>query len=243
MKEEYSVKALTFDLFGTVLDLGGSLTPFIAKFLDSKGSDAPPQRFWEQWRYRQRIEQYQDNIMMLGHSGYLETARRAFVYTLGLNKIRASKEEVQKFMLAWRELSPFPEVRPALQKLKDDFRLVALSNGEPDFLDHLVKNRVEWNFDAVISVQVVGAFKPHPGVYLRAAALLGLNPAECLMVSANSFDVLGARACGFRGAYVNRYQLPMEDTPFQPDLEVRDFKELADTLTGGRWNETNQGRE
>jgi len=224
------IKALTFDLFGTVLDLAGSLTPFIAKFLEAKGSKLSPNRFWEQWRYRQRIEQYQDNIMMLGHSGYLETARRAFVYTLGLNQIQTTKEEVQKFMLAWQELSPFPEVVPALQRLKTQFRLVALSNGEPHFLDHLIKNRIHWNFDEVISVQVAGAFKPHPGVYLRAASILRFEPAECLMVSANSFDVMGARACGFGGAYVNRYNLPYEDTPFQADLVVKDFTELSDSL-------------
>jgi len=230
MEKLASVKALTFDLFGTVLDLAGSLTPFIGKFLEGKGSTVSPGRFWEQWRYRQRIEQYQDNIMMLGHSGYLETARRAFVYTLALNQIQATKEEVKKFMAAWQDLSPFPEVVPALQKLKTRFKLVALSNGEPQFLDHLVKNRIGWNFDGVISVQVAGAFKPHPGVYLRAASLLGLEPGECLMVSANSFDVMGARACGFRGAYVNRYHLPFEDTPFEPDLVVRDFRELATGL-------------
>ncbi len=230
MEKLASVRALTFDLFGTILDLGGSLTPFIARFLEAKGSSVSPGRFWEQWRYRQRIEQYQDNIMTLGHSGYLETARRAFVYTLTLNQIQAGKEEVQKFMLAWEELSPFPEVVPALGRLKPRFRLVALSNGEPHFLDHLVKNRIRWNFDGVISVQVAGAFKPHPGVYLRAASLLGLEPGECLMVSANSFDVMGARACGFRGAYINRYQLPFEDTPFQPDLTVTDFNELAAAL-------------
>jgi 2-haloacid dehalogenase len=230
MEKLVPVKALTFDLFGTVLDLGGSLTPFIAKFLEMKDSTAAAGRFWEQWRYRQRIEQYQDNIMMLGHSGYLETARRAFVYTLGLNQIQATKEEVRNFMLAWQELSPFPEVVPALSRLKTRFKLVALSNGEPHFLDHLVKNRIRWDFDGVISVQLTGAFKPHPGVYLRAASLLGLEPADCLMVSANSFDVMGARACGFRGAYVNRYQLPFEDTPFEPDLVVRDFQELATGL-------------
>jgi 2-haloacid dehalogenase len=230
MEKLTAVKALTFDLFGTVLDLSGSLTPFIARFLEAKGARVAPARFWEQWRYRQRIEQYQDNIMMLGHSGYLETARRAFVYTLALNQIQAAKEEVKKFMPAWQELSPFPEVVPGLEKLKTRFKLVALSNGEPQFLDHLAKNRIRWNFDEVISVQVAGAFKPHPGVYLRAASLCGLEPAECLMVSANSFDVMGARACGFRGAYVNRYHLPFEDTPFQPDLVVKDFTELAAAL-------------
>jgi FMN phosphatase YigB (HAD superfamily) len=88
------VQALTFDLFGTVLDLGGSLTPFIARLLQAKGASASPQRFWEQWRARQRLEQYQDTIMMLGHSGYLETSRRALVYTLALNGIEVSRAEV-----------------------------------------------------------------------------------------------------------------------------------------------------
>ena len=231
MEKWAMIKALTFDLFGTVLDLGGSLTPFIGSFLKAKGSEASPQRFWEQWRYRQRIEQYQDNIMMLGHSGYLETARRAFVYTLALNGVEASRDEVGEFMKAWQELSPFSDVIPALQRLKERYQLVALSNGEPHFLDHLAKNRVQWKFDRVISVQVAGAFKPHPGVYLRAASILGLEVGECMMVSANSFDVMGARACGFRGAFVNRYQLPYEDTPFRPDVVVKGFQELADRLT------------
>ncbi len=231
MKPELeNCKALTFDLFGTVLDLDGSLTPFICEFLTAKGSDADPNAFWAQWRYRQRIEQYQDNIVDLGHSGYLEVARRAFAYVLQLNNVEASRDEIHDFMIAWQSLSPFPEVVSALERLQNRYRLVALSNGEPIFLAHLAKNRIKWEFDAVISVQVVGAFKPHPGVYRRAAHILGLEIGECLMVSANSFDVMGARACGMRGAFVNRYGLPYEDSPHVPDVTVTDFTELADAL-------------
>ena len=224
------VEALTFDLFGTVLDLGGSLTPFIGHFLEAKGAGVSASRLWEQWRARQRLEQYQDTIMMLGHSGYLETSRRALVYTLALNEIEVSGAEVMKLMQAWQQLSPFPEVISSLERLRTRYRLVALSNGDPDHLDHLVRERICWNFDTVISVQNVGAFKPHPGVYRRAATALKLEVGQCLMVSANSYDVMGARACGFRGAYVNRYRLPYEDTPYQPDVTVRDFAELAEAL-------------
>jgi 2-haloacid dehalogenase len=167
---------------------------------------------------------------MLGHSGYLETSRRAQVYTLALSGIEASGTEVAEFMRAWQELSPFPEVLTALERLKTRFRLVALSNGDPDYLDHLVRHRIRWDFDGVTSVQTVGAFKPHPGVYRRAATILGLEVGQCLMVSANSFDVMGARACGYRGVYVNRYQLPYEDTPYQPDATVKDFTRLAEAL-------------
>ena len=106
--EKSNIKALTFDLFGTILDLGGSLTPYIADFLQAKDAPISSDRFWDQWRARQRIEQYQDTLVMLGHSGYLETVRRAFVYVLNLNKIETSGEEVQDFMGAWDMLSPVP---------------------------------------------------------------------------------------------------------------------------------------
>lgn len=224
-------RLLTYDLFGTILDLGGSLTPFIQESLNTRNAaDISADDFWEQWRYRQRIEQYQDTIMMLGHSGYLETVRRALHYTLRQNSIDATPNTVEMFMKGWKYLSPFPEVLTALQRLKTRYRLVVLSNGDPEFLDYLVKERVKWDFDGVISVTSFGAFKPHPSVYRGAAGQLGLEANTCLMVSANSFDIMGARACGYRGAYVNRYNLPYEDTQYQPDVSVKDFNQLADAL-------------
>ena len=224
------VKALTFDLFGTVLDLGGSLTPFIDVMLKEKGSETKGDQFWQQWRYRQRLEQFQDTIMMLGHSGYLETVRRAFVYTLALNKVEMSASEVKTFLECWQQLSPFPEVRAGLEELATRYKLVGLSNGDPEFLHHLATNRIKWDFHDVISVTTMGVFKPHPSVYRRAAQILGLEVGECMMVSANSFDVVGARACGLRGAYVNRYDLPYEDTPYRSDVIVTNFTELADEI-------------
>lgn len=225
-----SIRALTFDLFGTVLDLGGSLTPAIGRFLAEKGCSTDPAQFWQQWRYRQRIEQYQDSLVMLGHSGYLETARRAFVYVLRLNRVEFTNAEVEQFMRAWQQLKPFPDVVAALPRLASEFRLVALSNGDRSFLDHLVANRIKIDFDEVISVDVFGVFKPHPAVYRGAARILGLEPNEVMMVSSNSFDVMGARMCGNRGAFVNRYALPYEETPYVPDVTVKDFAELADAL-------------
>lgn len=167
---------------------------------------------------------------MLGHSGYLTVARRACVYTIQLNGIEASGTEVDQLMSSWQQLNAFPEVVSALERIRTKYRLVALSNGEPDFLEHLAKNCIQWEFDRIISVQVAGAFKPHPGVYRRAAQILELEVGECLMVSTNSFDVMGARMCGFRGAFVNRGKLPYEDTSYQPDVTVADFTELADAL-------------
>jgi len=133
-------------------------------------------------------------------------------------------------MSAWQGLSPFPEVVPALERLHDRYRLVVLSNGDPHYLEHLGENRVQYPFDEVISATGNGAFKPHPSVYRRAAQLLNLEVNQCLMVSANAFDCVGARACGFQAIYVNRYRMPVEDSPFQPALIVDDFTQLADAL-------------
>lgn len=227
-------KALTFDLFGTVLDLGGSLTPYIAEFVERRDAmdRVDPAAFWGQLRHRQRIEQYQDSLVQLGHTGYLETARKAFVYVARLNDLAPTDEEVDSFMRGWQQLSPFPDVADGLRRLEQRFDLVALSNGNPWFLDHLVRNRIKYDFHDVISVEVAGAFKPHPGVYRSAARLLGLEPGEIIMVSSNSFDVMGARTCGLRGIFVNRELVPYEDTDAQylPDLEVADFGEMADAL-------------
>ncbi len=225
-------KALTFDLFGTVLDLGGSLTPHLKIFLDACVSDLKPAAMWQQLRYRQRIEQYQDSMVELGHTGYLETVQKAFVYVARLNRLDPTPSQVETFMSGWQQLSPFPECVEALDRLQTRYRLIALSNGNPWFLDHLVKNRIKYDFDDVMSVEDVGIFKPSPAVYRRAARNLGVEPGELIMVSANSFDVMGARTCGFRGAYVNRYDLPYEDTQkqYEPDVTVQNFTELADAL-------------
>lgn len=222
--------ALTFDLFGTILDLGGSLKPAIAELLERDAPSRSPESFWDQWRTRQRLEQYQDTIMMLGHAGYLETVRRALHYVFRLNSLEPTEQRIKELMSAWQGLSPFPEVVPVLERLHECYRLVVLSNGDPHYLEHLVENRVQYPFDEVISATGNGAFKPHPSVYRRAAQLLNLEVNQCLMVSANAFDCVGARACGFQAVYVDRYKMPVEDSPFQPALIVDDFTELADAL-------------
>ena len=224
------ITTLAFDIFGTVLDLTGSMTPPTKNFLQRKGAAVSAEQFWDQWRARQRIEQYQDSLMMLGHSGYLEACRKALLYCLRLYNITFTDEEVRGFMQAWQGLTPHADVAEGLRRLRKRYQLVALSNGEQPYLEHLEKERMRFGFDALISVQRAGVFKPHPAVYRAGAMALGREPHEIMMVAAHAFDIMGARACGYRGAYVNRYRLPYEESPFQPDLEVRDFVELAERL-------------
>ena len=226
------VKWLAFDVFGTVLDLTGSLSAPVGNFLRAQGSGMSSDAFYAEWRDRQRIEQYQDNLLMLGHSGYLETCRRALVYCLRKHGVRHTEESVREFLRCYEGLRPFEDAVEGLRKLSGRYRLLALSNGEQRYLEELLGNNVPVTFDAIISVEQVGAFKPSPGIYRKAAQRLGCEPGEIMMVAAHSFDILGAQACGFRAAYVNRYGLPTEVSEYQPDIVVGDFLELAGALLG-----------
>jgi 2-haloacid dehalogenase len=224
------VRTLTFDAFGTILDLGASHAPRLGQFLSSIGSGVSVGELWERYRARQRIEQFQDNLFCTGHFGYLDSSRRALIYTLRAAKLPFNDSDIHRIMEGWHEMRPFPDAAQGLERLRTKFKLVVLSNGENDYLAHVVKNCVRFEFDAVISVDDVGAFKPSPQVYRYAARVLKAEPSELMMVSAHSFDAVGARASGYRAAYVNRYNLPYDESPYQFDIEARDFLELADKL-------------
>ncbi len=225
-----NVHTLTFDALGTILDLGTSHAPRLEAYLKSRGSGMQPADLYERWRYRQRIEQYQDNQFFTGHYGYLNSSHRALLYTLRAMKLPFDDADISRIMEGWQELVLFPDAVPGLYRLRSKFKLVVLSNGENNFLAHLVKHRIQFDFDGVISVEDVGVFKPNPQVYRYAARVLEAEPCGLMMVSAHSFDVLGARVSGYRGAYVNRYELPYDETPYQFDIEARDFLDLADKL-------------
>ena len=231
-----NVKTLTFDIFGTVLDLAGSLIPPLDNLLKEcgntenlKGSDV-----WAQWRLRQRIEQYQDNLYMLGHSGYLAVKRRALIYSLKNLKVEFTYKQIDQFMEAYQYLSPFPDAIEGLNRLNEKYDLVMLSNGEQSYLEHLAKNQIKFDFHSILSAETVGQFKPHPAVYRFAAKELKLEPRQIMMVAAHSFDTLGARISGYRGAYVNRYDLPYDESEFyelyMPDYTTKNFPELCDLL-------------
>jgi 2-haloacid dehalogenase len=224
------IHTLTFDAFGTILDLETSHTPRLNAFAREKGLAITGQQLWAKWRYRQRIEQYQDNQFYSGHFGYLDSSRRALLYVLRESKISFDNADIATIMAGWQELKPFPDALTGLQRLQSRFKLVVLSNGERDFLAHLVKNCIRHDFHAVISVQDVGVFKPNPQVYRYAARVLNAEPCELLMVSSNSFDVVGARASGYRGAFVNRNDLPYDETHYGFDIQTIDFLKLADAL-------------
>ena len=105
-----------------------------------------------------------------------------------------------------------------------------LSNGEQEFLEYLADKRIKFKFDSILSAETVGQFKPHTSVYRFATQALTLEPNQIMMVAAHSFDILGARHSGYRGAYVNRYDLPYDETIYKPDFITSNFIELCELL-------------
>ena len=122
------VTTLTFDIFGTVLDLSGSLIPPLEDLLRKckATSELTGEEVWSQWRYRQRIEQYQDNLLLLGHSGYLSVKKRSLIYTLRTLKVEFTLNLIDDFMNSYQFLSPFKEAVPSLTRLATKYKLVFL---------------------------------------------------------------------------------------------------------------------
>ena len=227
------VDTLIFDVFSTIMDPSSSLVSAATRFIQAKGMDTDVDDFCARWLTRQRIEQLQESMTMTGHTGYIQASRRALVYTLRGEGVEFTDDEIVEVLQLWWELTPFDDSVEALGRLGERYRLAILSNGDVDLLAHLVSARIRVKFDAVVSVQQAGAFKPHPAVYRTAARVLDSEPHRLMMATAHSIDVMGARACGYRAAWVNRGALPFDETHYRPDIITDDLAGLASTLLDG----------
>jgi 2-haloacid dehalogenase len=120
-------------------------------------------------------------------------------------------------------------VPEALARLQSRYKLVVLSNGDPDMLE-AARPYHGIPFDRVISVAEANSFKPHVATYTKAAELLGVRLDQVLFVASHTFDCIGAKSAGMRTAFINRRQRPFGMTPHQPDIIIRTMKELVDVM-------------
>ena len=224
------VKALMFDFYGTVVDMQGGLTEAVTPFLRERGYEGKPGRLVTWWRRTHFENSMIDALLHREHTPYREIGRRAVSHTLERAGVPFERADAEALVGAIERLDPFPDVIAALTDLHEHYRLVILSNGDPDMLEAGVAH-AGFPFDQVISVAEANAFKPHVATYRKAAELTGLDPAEILFVANHAFDCIGTKAFGMRSAFVDRRGRPFGETPHQPDLVVRDFAELARVMT------------
>ena len=218
-----------FDLYGTVVDMQGGLTRAVTPYLKAKGWAGDPSRLVTWWRRTHFENSMIDALLHRTHTPYREIGRISLAYTLERAGIPHTQDEVKSLVAEIERLRPFPDVVEALARLKRKYRLVILSNGDPDMLE-AIKPRLGIAFDRIISVAEAGSFKPHAATYRKAAEMMAARPQEILFVANHAFDCVGAKASGMRAAFVDRRKRPFGDWPYQPDLVVADFKDLADQL-------------
>jgi 2-haloacid dehalogenase len=226
------VKVLTFDQYGTVVDMQGGLTEFVTPFLEAKGWAGDPGRFVTWWRRTHFENSMIDTLCARGHTPYREIGHRAVSYTLERAGIAYDEAEVRMLVAAIERLRPFPEVPAALERLARRFRLAILSNGDRDMLE-ASRPSIDFPFEATISVQEAACFKPHRLTYETACRILDVAPIEVMHVANHAFDCIGAKAAGMRAAFIDRRARPFGQTPHEPDLTVVSMTELADLLAPG----------
>lgn len=223
------IKVCMFDQYGTVVDMQGGLVKIATPFLKEKGWTGNPNSFVTWWRRTHFENSMIDALLHREHTPYREIGHRAVAQVLSRSGIKHTKDEVKYLVSEIEKLEPFPEVPAALEKLHKKYKLVVLSNGDPDMLE-TAKKYHKVPFDKVISVAEANSFKPHRATYTKAAEILGLKPSEILFVANHAFDVIGAKSAGMRSAMINRRDRPFEETPHQPDITVPTMKDLADAI-------------
>jgi 2-haloacid dehalogenase len=225
-----SIKVCMFDQYGTIVDMQGGLTEVARPYLESKGWTGNPGSFVTWWRRTHFENSMIDALLGREHTPYREIGHRSVAYVLDRMAIAYRMDEVRHLVAQIERLRPFPEVPEALARLKSRYRLVVLSNGDPDMLE-AAKRFHGIAFDQVISVAVANAFKPHVATYTKAAEIVGVRMGEILFVANHAFDCVGAKSAGMRTAFIDRRRRPFGVTPHQPDLVVPSMRELADALT------------
>jgi 2-haloacid dehalogenase len=223
------VKVCMFDQYGTVVDMQGGLTAIATPFLREKGWTGNPNSFVTWWRRTHFENSMIDALLHREHTPYREIGHRAVAYVMDRSGIKYTKEDVKYLVGEIEKLKPFPEVPAALEKLRTRYKLVVLSNGDPDMLEK-AKQYHKIPFDRVISVAEANSFKPHVATYTKAAALLGLKQDQIVFVANHAFDCIGAKSAGMRTAFIDRRGRPFGETPHQPDIRVPTMNDLANAI-------------
>ena len=231
-----SIRALTFDVFGTVVDWRGSIIREGRALGKQKNLKVDWAAVADAWRdgYRPAMDRVRKRQLPWMS---IDQLHRLILDDV-LAKLRIdglTPEDKDHFNYSWHRLRPWPDARPGLKRLKKRYVVATLSNGNMSLLVDMAKNAgLQW--DCVLSAELFRHYKPDPEAYLGAAALLGLQASEVLMVAAHKDDLQAAKRCGLRTAFVRR---PLERGPDAKadlssdrsfDFNADDFNDLASRL-------------
>ena len=233
MSEKQGIKALIFDVFGTVVDWRTSIVNECQELGNVKNIQIDWNLFADRWRGK--YGPFMDKV----RSGIIPWTNLDSLHRMALDELltefavtNLSEGEKQNLNKVWHRLTPWPDAVPGLTKLKSNFIIGTLSNGNISLLVNMAKNAgLPW--DCIFSAELARAYKPDPIVYKTAVSLLEKAPSEILMVAAHKGDLTAAQKVGLRTAYIPR---PLEygpnhlidtDTNNTFDIEASDINDLA----------------
>jgi 2-haloacid dehalogenase len=232
------IRAVLFDVFGTVVDWRTSVAREADAFRARHGLRFDAFAFADAWRAR-----YQPAMDAVGsgrrpftpldvlHRENLGPALR----DVGMDPDSISEADLDELNLAWHRLDSWPDVVDGLTRLKREFIIAPLSNGNIRLMLDVAK-RAGLPWDAILGAELVQAYKPMPEAYLRTARVLDLPPATVCLVAAHNGDLAAARASGFCTAFVPRPHEygPNQTSDLEPEADweyvARDFIDLAHQL-------------
>jgi 2-haloacid dehalogenase len=218
-----NIKAIVFDAYGTLFDVNSAAEKCKGKIGDKW------EGFANFWRTTQ-LEYTWLRSLMKRHKDFWQITEDSLDKSMKTFKIDASMKS--ELLNLYKVLSPYPEVKEILKKLKEkEFRLAILSNGTHTLLNELVKsNNLENIFDNLFSVEEVGIYKPDSKVYDMPIKKYQIKAEEIAFLSANTWDVSGGGNYGYNAIWVNRNKNIFDNLDYKPKNEVSDLTQLVDIV-------------
>jgi len=230
------IKALTFDTFGTVVDWRSSIINDLSAFGRERGLNVDWAAFTDEWKtaYKPGMDKVRSGEWpWTTVDGIYRKALEAMAPRYGLDRLDAAA--LRHINRVWHRLLPWPDAAAGLSRIKKQYLISTLSNGDIACLANMAKlGGLPW--DVILCAEIFQHYKPDAEVYLGAIRLLGCEPHEVMMVAAHNYDLGAARSYGMRTAFVAR---PTEYGPGQKsdltaeeswDIIAADFGELATAL-------------
>jgi len=218
-----NIKAIIFDAYGTLFDVNSAAEKYKEKIGDKW------EEFANYWRTTQ-LEYTWLRSLMKRHKDFWQITEDSLDKSMKLFNIDDSLRE--KLLNLYKVLSPFPEIKDVLNKLKEtNYRLAILSNGTPNLLKELVKtNNLENIFDDIFSIEEVGIFKPDSKVYDIPVNKYQIKKNEVVFLSANTWDVSGAGNYGYNSVWVNRNKSIFDNLDYEPSHKVNNLSQLLEII-------------
>ncbi|MQC18892.1 MAG: haloacid dehalogenase type II [Chloroflexi bacterium] len=225
---EPAIRALLFDVFGTVVDWRSGVAREVEALASARGIEVDGGAFADAWRahYQPAMEAVRAGTRPFVPLDVLHRENlTGVVEDRGITAF--TDNDLDELNLAWHRLDGWPDSAEGIRRLKARYIVATQSNGNIALMVEMAKHAgLEW--DVILGAEVTGHYKPRPEAYARAAELLGLQPAECLMVAAHNGDLEAARSSvGMRTAFIWR---PREFGPREAPGPSSDWDYVADDL-------------